>query len=478
MRSLGDSTYFLKAAYEPLKEIMGDKDYIFVKDPINGYVIHTDRIDGELLENVDDLLNDGLGSKFKKSHYNHHIGLSWRDVNKYAECTSRSALAAVDVDYKKDLTSDGTWAYPITKMSNGEAAFQTSPIIRFESELPNLTNGHIMFYQSEIESWDIELPNLTNGRYMFADTNLTSWNIELPKLVQGGGMFRGTQISSWDIELPNLETDEGMFSGTKLTSWNIELPKLKSAGAMFADTQISSWNIKLPNLETCDSMFRGTQISNWHIELPKLKNGTRMFWNSQLESWDIELPNLTNGHSMFANVKLTSWNIDLSKLVTGDYMFQTNTLKSFGVELPALSSGNPMFNGTKLDNGSALRVLNSIPAYTSGSHLLTIGIHVDHKNDEEVLEAITNAENKGWTLTVQWNGTPTTSATATYGLRKPPIYVHMNEIEHSDGTKEQILNWGHYVTNPEDYQEFSSLEEAYEHFGLPNDLEKLNNSEQ
>ena len=30
MRSLGESTYFLKSTYEPLKDIMGDKDYILV----------------------------------------------------------------------------------------------------------------------------------------------------------------------------------------------------------------------------------------------------------------------------------------------------------------------------------------------------------------------------------------------------------------------------------------------------------------
>ena len=109
---------------------------------------------------------------------------------------------------------------------------------------------------------------------------------------------------------------------------------------------------------------------------------------------------------------------------------------------------------------------------------ITLGIHVDHKTDAEVLDAIANAEANGWTMTVQWNGTPTAQASVTYGLRKPPIYAKVSEMERPDGTTERVMDWGHYVTNPEDYQEFLSLEEAREYFGLPVENEELNNSEQ
>ena len=121
-----------------------------------------------------------------------------------------------------------------------------------------------------------------------------------------------------------------------------------------------------------------------------------------------------------------------------------------------------MCQNCQLSKESTLAILNTIPSYTSGSHPLTLGIHVDHKTDDEVLSAIANAEAKGWTLTVQWNGTSTAQTTSTFGLRKPSIYAKLSEIERSDGSKEQIIDWGHYVTNTEEYQEFSSLEEAYE----------------
>ena len=141
-----------------------------------------------------------------------------------------------------------------------------------------------------------------------------------------------------------------------------------------------------------------------------------------------------------------------------------------------VSGGAGGFSGCILNKESVIRLLNSLPEMAEQS--ITTGIHIDHQYDDEVLEAIANAEAKGWTLTVQWNGTQTTQASATYGLRKPPIYAKVAEIERSDGTVEQYLDWGHYVTNPEDYQEFSSLEEARDYFNLPEDSEELNKSEQ
>ena len=126
-----------------------------------------------------------------------------------------------------------------------------------------------------------------------------------------------------------------------------------------------------------------------------------------------------------------------------------------------------MFTRAILNKQSALNVLTSIPTYTSGSHPLTIGIHIDHKTDDEVIAAIANAEAKGWTLTIQWNSTPTAQAAVTYGLRRPTIYARVSEMQNPDGTTERVLEWGHYVTDPENYEEFRSVEAAREYYGLP-----------
>lgn len=166
-----------------------------------------------------------------------------------------------------------------------------------------------------------------------------------------------------------------------------------------------------------------------------------------------------------------------------------------------------MFVNAQLNKQSTLNVLNSIPLYTSGKHPLTIGIHIDHKYDPEINFALKMAdtnyeplnlpideetgefleptESKGWTLTIQWNGKVTENAypspQTTYSLRPQmiTIYAKLGEIENPNGEKESFLDWGHYVTNWEEngYQEFSSLEEAYEHFNLEFPKETLDNSQ-
>ena len=145
------------------------------------------------------------------------------------------------------------------------------------------------------------------------------------------------------------------------------------------------------------------------------------------------------------------------------YFFNAPYLEDFWInDLPKLKQIENGFDGTKLNKASILRLLGQLPAYTSGTHSGTIGIHVDHQHDDEVLEAIANAESKGWTLTIQWNGTPTAQAAVTYGLRKPPIYAKVVEL---DG--ERYLDWGHYVTDETGYETFRSVEAAREHYGLP-----------
>lgn len=134
------------------------------------------------------------------------------------------------------------------------------------------------------------------------------------------------------------------------------------------------------------------------------------------------------------------------------------------LEFPRLSSGNNMFNYCRLDKKSALCILNSIPSHSSETHTLTIGIHLDYKSDEEVLAAIVDAEEKGWSMEVQWNGTPTsTASTMAMGSL---IYAKVGEHELPDGTTEQYLEWGHYVTDETGYETFRSLESAYKYFNL------------
>ena len=340
-----------------IEEIVGEGKVIV--DTVlteNKVVVHTDRVDDIQIEAVAALLERVLPQNVEAARYNHNIEISWRDLNKYAECTTVADMQAVNADYMEDLTSDKVWCYPLTELQSAREAFRQAGLVGFEGELPKLSDGFGMFYYS----------------------NLTSFNIELPMLISGQSMFQGAPINYFNSDLPEMTMGSHMFFRAKLTSFNTKLPKLN------------------------------------------------------------------NGMAMFASVP---------------------TLSIFNVELPKLSDGITMFRDCILNKESALRVLNSIPAYTSGSHQLTIGIHIDHQTDDEVLEAIANAEAKGWTMTVQWNGTPTAQASVTYGLRKPPIYAKVSEMENG----ERYLDWGHYVTDPTDYKEFANLEGAREYYGLPSE---------
>ena len=199
-----------------------------------------------------------------------------------------------------------------------------------------------------------------------------------------------------------------------------------------------------------------------------------MFNGSSLEEFDGALPVVVgryDGESkMFGGNNLKIFRSSNFNIVKGTKWFWYCTkLHTFDADLSKLSDGSMMLSEAQLNKKSALRIFNSLPAYTSGVHRFGIGIHVDHKNDEEVMAAIANAEAKGWTLTVQLRGTPTAQASVTYGLRKPPIYAKVGELELPDGTVERVLDWGHYVTAPTGYEEFRSVEAAREYYGLPDE---------
>lgn len=240
---------------------------------------------------------------------------------------------------------------------------------------------------------------------------------------------------------------------------------------------------ELPEGITFENVTNANLAFRWCRNLKKLPDS-------------VTFENLVKANSLFATTGLTATprGVSFSKVTTvSEFAYETaitkiddavtfenveNGWRAFygrpitavpdGFNLSKMSEGSGMFHGSRLDKESALRVLNTIPAWNDGkAHSLTIGIHVDHKTDDEVLAAIAEAENTGWTLTVQWKGTPTAQAATTYGLRKPPIYARVSEHEMPDGTTERVLDWGHYVTDATGYEEFRSVEAAREYFGLP-----------
>lgn len=332
-------------------------------------VVHTDRVDDAMLAAVKATAEVAMPAGVEIVQYNHNMEISWRDINKYAECTNIEDMVAVNPDFKADLTSDGEWIYPLPEMEN--------PSQRY--------------------------PNNIYTDSFLSKSKVTRFAVSLPKATKIIDILREAE---------------------SLTYAKIDAPMCKATDMACALT---------------------TNLQELELYLPTTKVVRYVVSDSGVQKVKIYAP-----------------------LATEINMQRNKNLRVLEGEFPSLSTtGSYGFTQSQLDKESALRVLNSVPAYTSGTHLMVIGFHVDLQTDDEVLAAIANAEAKGWTLTVQWNGTATAQASVTYGLRKPPIYARLSEMERSDGTVERSLDWGHYVTDPTGYEEFRSVEAAREHYGLP-----------
>jgi hypothetical protein len=359
---VGYDSWYVKV-FRNICEIVGDPKK-FVLDwiaPEKKLVVHTDRLDDTTSYRITSMLEYTVPAGIKVERYNHTFEISWREINKYAECTDASELYAVAPDkhgselhlgvtnyYTLDLTSDGNFIYPLPKLKKLAAGW-----------------GSSYFQKVTAEEFKISLPSLTgNNDRLFQTVLAKTIECDLPLV---------TQFSAGYCQYLR------RFVGNT------------------------------PN------------VTNWNYAF------VACGWRHN-EMLDIDC--------------------DFSKATTATDMAS---------------------NSCKLNKASVLRICvgeKSIPAYTSGTHNITLGIHVDLQNDEEVLAAIASAETKGWTVTVQWNGTPTSTASVMrFGQL---IYARVNETELPDGTTEKYIAWGHYVTNPDEYETFRSLESACEYFGLPN----------
>lgn len=258
--------------------------------------------------------------------------------------------------------------------------------------------------------------------------------------------------------------------------WIYPLPALKNnfpayptsdyKDAALCRSPLTRADVYLPNCKGISSMFRECPNLKWlKINAPKATSAaTVLMFSSKVEYFELHADSLidANGfHSLGTGMRSLKQAKLFLPVATQLHLdnYGCATLKQLELYMPKADTLVDL-KGTQVDKASALGVFATIPAYTSGTHKLTIGIHIDHQNDDEVLAAIANAEAEGWTLTVQWNGTPTAQA-STFNMGTL-IYARVSETENG----EKYLDWGHYVTNPEEYETFRSLESAYRYFNL------------
>lgn len=355
-------------------------------------VVHTDRVDDDLLEQVRTTAEAYLPAGVELVQYNHYIEVSWREYMKYSKCQNPYEMSLVNPDYNNDLTESGVWSFNLDSLKT------------------TYSNVNGIEYRVLEQSSNVRKLFVTDAPYALISTEKLK-NLEEAEIVVP------PRVKSINYLLPSC-------------------PNLKKARICAPEITTANWVLlyayNLEELEFVGGLNKATDVSYMLFGRDRLM---------KLEAWTTPLPSAQSINFAFMG------------------------LRRFEVELPSAVSLNGSFDRCQFDKGSALRILNSIPAYTEGTHACLIGIHVDHKTDDEVLAAIANAEAKGWTLTVQWNGTATSTASVMrFGQL---IYAKVNEIEQPDGTTERMLNWGHYVTDDTGYETFRSLESAYEYFGLP-----------
>lgn len=244
-------------------------------------------------------------------------------------------------------------------------------------------------------------------------------------------------------------------------------------------TNDGEWNYPLPGLTDARNLFLNCKDSR--LKKIKVEANAVTGWISYLaqgtyiEEADITTPLATTAAGVFFGSRVKKIRIVAPKC-TQFVDFASGASYLTDIEGDISSARNMACGSAWLNKKSVLWLCGQMAEYTGTSHsayggTLYLGVHVDHKNDEEVLAAISSVEDKNYVVVLSWFGTPTASASATYGLRKPPIYAKLSE---RDGMSERVLEWGHYVTNWEEngYREFASVAEAEEYFGLEKEIQQ------
>lgn len=290
----------------------------------------------------------------------------------------------------------------------------------------------------------------------------------------------------WSELLSDLDNSASMFQeNVNITSFTSDLSSLTYAQSMFYKcSNLTSFEGDLSSLTNGRYMFGNcSNLVSFASNLSSLTNGDGMFHNcSNLTTFTADLSSLINGQIMFRDCSsLTSFDFKLSSIIEGVWMFAgCSNLSTFKSDLSSLTNGGLMFVNCKLDAISVKNIIDTINTVESAN--LTLGVGCDNNNEDKDLFAqevgysdmntlLTALQNKGWTVTAQYTGRPSTN----YSLRQPeslPVFVKLVEVsldeeipfyEYTsiDGSKFFNLDWFHETTGSTDgYTQFNSFQEA------------------
>lgn len=277
-------------------------------------------------------------------------------------------------------------------------------------------DGHADF------KFDFNLDNIVNLNGGFQTGNVRSLDIKLPKATNIQSLcFNNSKIQYIELDAPLIDNLWGViYHAYSVKNFQIDMSKIKVLG-YFAETanSISDWRGK--NFENAWDLYSAFFSNSGYVtkkfdgDFRAIVSGDLAFANIILE--DIKYPVDEDGVCIYKSKKPQA-------IIDGEP--QTKFMV-----LPNLKNGREMFNVSRFSSEAAIAILNSLPVWTDGKeHPFQIGIHIDHKYNPDLNIAIkkcqksfvtpiedygssldeTIEEDKGWTLTVRWNGTATPNA--------------------------------------------------------------------
>lgn len=311
------------------------------------------------------------------------------------------------------------------------------------------------------------LTALTNGTNLFTLSKLTrlpsSWRF--PNLTICTGMFRQSDVDEVTISSTNITScDTLIYGAAKCRRIHMDFGNVTSLSYMAEGAGLVDFKHNLKNVTNVNNAFMSNKsMVEFGSALPKAMYATNfMSWNFNLKT--CRYPVDANGQSIYES------GLDQALDAEGNGLYAYLTL-------PEIVAGGNAFHATQLDLPTALSIINSLrmsaDGITGATWELTIGIHVDHKSAPELLAAIEGATHRGWTVTVQWNGTSTSKAKIRQ-LEKvwcKAVPGETGDYVDQNGTR-YIVDWGHLVIsktmkNEElGYSSFDSLDDALDQWGL------------
>ena len=413
----------------------------------------------------------------------------------------------------KTFTSD------LSSLTNGYRMFcGCNNLTNFTSDLSSLDNGYCMFAScSNLTTLTSDLSSLNNGKMMFAGcSNLKTFYSDLNSLTYGGSMFSDCDnLTTFTSDLGSLNNGKMMFAGcSNLTTFDSDLSSLVNAEGMFGHcSKLTNFNSDLSSLTYGYGMLYGcTALTAFTNDLSSLINGRNMFdMDRNLTTFTSDLSSLTYGGSMFSQTKLSPQSVmyivdSIKDIVAEKKLYQDGTI-------PYVTLANGKYSSTKgfMSDGKYVYTYNNPQPYTTTISVtdvgqITIGINVTNNSSTIADQLQTFAEeatfdswedlkqafvDKGWSVSWQYGGTNTD---ITYDMRGEriipcPVYAQLVEIfpegveldeegnqvgekfytdeqkkqssyTNEEGTKFYSINWGHDVTNYDDFQQFDSIEDA------------------